>query len=157
MKTISLTASDDDIRTLVVEWSELMAARDFDAAYAMLAFDRSEWNWTPELLANTIRGYGIADLHESDPTTLEDILEEWESDELRMTTLNGREDRQQIVSSIEVDRENLRTLDPNHYIGWVHYYDIPLNDERSDLTARFRIRKSGADQIGLELLDIHVL
>jgi len=44
MKTIPVTASDDDIRNLVVDWSELMAARDFDAAFAMLAFDNSEWD-----------------------------------------------------------------------------------------------------------------
>lgn len=157
MKTLPLTASDDDIRNLVVEWSELMAIGEFDAAYRMLAFDNSDWDWPPELLANTIRGYGIADLHESDPTTLGFILEEWETDELRMTTLDGREDRHQIVAEIDVDRENLRSLAPSQYVGWVHYFDIPLNNERSDLTARFRIRRSGTDRIGLELLDIHVL
>ena len=102
MKTIPVTASDGDIRNLVVEWSELMAARDFDAAYRMLAFDDSEWDWTPELLANTIRGYGIADLHKSDPTTLGYMLEEWDTDELRMTTLNGREDRKQIIAELRL-------------------------------------------------------
>ena len=157
MKTLPIAASDEDIRKLVIEWSELMADRDFAAAYAMLSFDRSDWDWTPEILANTIRGYGIADLHESDPTTLRLILEEWETDELRMTTLNGREDRSQIIASIEVDRENLGPLDPREYLGWVHYHDLPLNDQRSDLTARFHIRKSGADELGLELLDIHVM
>ena len=59
MKTVSINSCGDDIRGLVVDWSELMAAGDFDGAHRLLAFDNGEFNWTPESLANTIRGYGI--------------------------------------------------------------------------------------------------
>ena len=98
-----------------------------------------------------------ANLHESDPKTLADLLQEWNTDELKMTTLEGRKDRQQIIDDITIDRFNLRSLDPSRYVGWVHYLNLPLNETRSDLAARFKLRKSSGDQIGLELLDIHVL
>ena len=39
MKTVSINSWDDDIRGLVVDWSELMAAGDFDGAHRLLAFD----------------------------------------------------------------------------------------------------------------------
>ena len=39
----------------------------------------------------------------------------------------------------------------------VHYDDVPLNGERSDLTARFNLRRVGVDRLTLEFLDIHVM
>jgi hypothetical protein len=106
------------------------------------------------LLAETIRGYGVPDL---DDTTKRMILEHWGVEELEITPLAGRPDREQIIESIKVDRVHLGPLDPKIYVGRVHYFDLPLCHLRSDLTARFHIRRSGEDSIGLELLDIHVL
>jgi hypothetical protein len=154
MKTLPIDASDDEIRSLVVEWSELMAARRFEEAYDLLAFDRSEWDWTPQLLADTIRGYGVPDI---DGTTKQFMLEDWGVDEFEMTTLEGREDRDAMIDSIEVDRENLGPLDPERYVGDVHYHDLPLCHARSDLTARFQLLRVGDDKLALELLDIHVM
>jgi hypothetical protein len=154
LKTLPISASDDQIRALVVEWSELMAAKRFDDAFNMLAFDNRQWEWTPELLADTIRGYGVPDL---DDDTKRFILEEWGVDELEMTPIAGRPDRDAIIASIKIDRANLGPLDPQRYLGWVHYFDLPLCHARSDMTARFHIVRVGRDRLGLELLDIHVM
>ncbi|MEO1352721.1 MAG: hypothetical protein AAFW84_28675 [Cyanobacteria bacterium J06635_15] len=54
MKTLPINASDNAIKALVIEWSEMMAAKQFDDAFALLAFHRSECDWTPQLLADTI-------------------------------------------------------------------------------------------------------
>jgi hypothetical protein len=58
---------------------------------------------------------------------------------------------------MEVDRENLYGLDPQHYLGMVHYGYVPLDGQCSDLTARFHIKKIGDDRLTLEFLDIHVM
>jgi hypothetical protein len=75
-----------------------------------------------------------------------------------ITPLLGRPDADDIIrNKIRVDRRNLYGLDPARYLGMVHYDDVPLNGERSDLTARFHIRRVGADRLTLEFLDIHVM
>ncbi|MBT4866924.1 MAG: hypothetical protein HON53_17615 [Planctomycetaceae bacterium] len=154
MKTLPISATDDDIRSLVIEWSELMAAKRFDDAYSMLTFDNREREWTPQLLADTIRGYGVPDI---DTVTKQMMLEDWGVNEFEITTLEGREDREAIIDSIEIDREYLGPLDPDRYLGHVHYFDLPLCNDRSDLTARFHILRIDNDKLALELLDIHML
>ncbi|MEO1352720.1 MAG: hypothetical protein AAFW84_28670 [Cyanobacteria bacterium J06635_15] len=84
------------------------------------------------------------------------MLKDWGVDEFEITTLNGREDRQEIIDSIEVDRETIGPLDPERYLGHVHYYGLPLCDDRSDLTARFHILRASNDQLALELFDIAI-
>lgn len=61
-----------------------------------------------------------------------------------------------VEKSIDVDRENLYGLDPAKYAGMVHYDNVPLNGQPSDLTVRFNIMRLG-DSITLEFLDIHVM
>jgi hypothetical protein len=39
----------------------------------------------------------------------------------------------------------------------VHYNDVPLDGQRSDLTARFHIKRMASGRITLEFLDIHVM
>ena len=67
-------------------------------------------------------------------------------------------DKDEIIEKkIDVDRKHSFGLDPQNYLGMVHYDAVPLSGYRSDLTARFRIRRIGADRLTLEFLDIHVM
>jgi hypothetical protein len=149
---ISIRSSDDDIRKLVVEWSEAIARGDFESAVAMFP---SDGDWTPELLRKTIQGYGVPDI---DAVTLASMLEEWEVDEFRITTIFSVTNPEEFIhTAIDVDRESLYGLDPRQYLGMVHYNDVPLSGHVSDLTARFHIKKVAKDKLTLEFLDIHVM
>lgn len=150
--TISIRADDDDIRKLVVDWSEAIARGDFASAVAM--FPSAE-ECTPELLRKTIQGYGVPDL---DDETLRSMLADWKVDEFRITSLFEVANPEEFIrNAIEVDRESLYGLNPREYLGMVHYGDVPLSGSISDLTARFHIKKVGRDKLTLEFLDLHVM
>jgi len=142
MRTLPIDAADGEIKALVVEWSELLAQKRFQEALDMFPCD---YPLTADDLEKTIAGYGHPEPF-PDGRTFE------------ITRLLGRDDKDDIIQRrIEVDRENLYGLDPAEYLGMVHYDDVPLNGERSDLTARFHIKRVGADRLTLEFLDIHVM
>ncbi|MBW3671135.1 MAG: hypothetical protein KY432_05615, partial [Acidobacteria bacterium] len=144
MKTFSESASDAEIKRLVAEWSELMARKEFSAALEMFQCDPDAL-FTAEQLEEWLSSYGY---DEALP----------DGARYEVTTLLGRPDADEIVETkIEVDRKNLYGLDPGTYVGRVHFDDIPLNGERSDLTARFNIRKAGSGLLTLELYAINVM
>ena len=75
----------------------------------------------------------------------------------KLTSITAQPDADRFIEkSIEIDRENLYGLDPAEYLGMVHYDNVPLNGQPSDLTARFQIKRI-SDAITLEFLDIHVM
>jgi hypothetical protein len=151
VRILPTTATDDELRRLVVEWSELLAESNFQDAFSMFP---SEGDWSAELLKETIQGYGVPENDES----LAPMLESWEVDVLKITTLFDRNDAEDFIKkAIDVDRENLYGLDPRLYLGMIHYNDIRISGFVSDLTARFHIKKVGSDQLTLEFLDIHVM
>ncbi len=155
LRTLPIDASDNDIKSLVVEWSELLAETCFADAPAMFHTAEQRVPWTPETLEQVIAGYGVLD---PDSDTIEFMLQEHETSRFEITTLLGRPDRDEIIrEKIEVGREHLFGLDPERYLGMVHYNDVPLSGHRSDLTARFHIKRIGADRLTLEFLDIHVM
>lgn len=143
MHTFATSASDDEIKQAVVEWSELLARKRFADALDM--FPPAEPEMTADELPKWIAGYGSPEPY-PDGRTYE------------LTSLRALPEFEDIVRTrIDVDRENLYGLDPAHYVGMVHYDDVPLNGRPSDLTARFHIKKVGEDRITLEFLDIHVM
>jgi hypothetical protein len=155
-RTLPVNATDEEIKSLVVEWSELLAEKRYQEALAMFPFCNEEMEWTPNLLEKVINGYGVP--ADSDPETTRMLLDDWQVSCFEITTLVGRPDKEEIIrDSIEVDREHLFGLTPGKYLGMVHYNDVPLCGFRSDLTARFHIKKVGADRLTLEFLDIHVM
>ena len=155
MRKLPLACADDEIKALVVEWSELLAGEQYQEALDMFLHSDEEWNWTSELLGKTVEGYGVPDL---DPQTLAWLHEEWEVDRFKIASLEERSDKDRIIADcIDVDRHNLFGLDPNRYVGMVHYHDVPLNGGISDLTARFHIKRVGEDELTLEFLDLHVM
>lgn len=143
IRMLPLNATDNDIKQAVIEWSELLAQKRFADAIAMFEYEEPEL--TPEELELWIKNYGSPD-----------PFPDGRSYEL--TSLLALENAEDIIAnSIEVDRENLYGLDPEQYLGMVHYNDVPLNGAPSDLTARFHIKKVGDDKLTLEFLDIHVM
>jgi hypothetical protein len=155
MRKLSLSCSDDEIKALVVEWSELLAHERYQEALDMFLHSDEEWSWTDDLLRKTVEGYGVPD---PEPRAHAWHLEDWGVDRFAITSLMGRADKDQIIAeSIQVDRSIFFGLDPTKYLGMVHYHDVPLNGSRSDLTARFHIKRVGEDELTLEFLDLHML
>jgi hypothetical protein len=151
---LPVDASDEEIRRLVVEWHELLAQRRYSEALDLLPHSTIEVDWTPELLEQVIQGYGVLD---GDKETLDYLLKHHGVQRFEITTLAGRPDRNEIIASISVDRENLYGLDATGYLGMVHFGDVPLSGFKSDLTARFHIKRIGSDRLTLEFLDLHVM
>jgi hypothetical protein len=79
---------------LVVEWFELLAQKRFKEALTILLFSSEELEWTPEILERVIEGYGVLD---SDIETLALLHEEWEVDKFEITSLTGRNDKDEII------------------------------------------------------------
>ena len=154
MRTLSSNAEDMEIKDLVVEWNELLAVEKYSDALSMFPFSDEEYDWTPKLLKECINGYGVIGC---DDETLQFMLEEYEVNEFKVTSILARDDKEEVVKKIDVDRENLYGLDPDYYVGMVHFNDVPLSTYLSDLTARFNIKKVGEKQITLEFLDVHVM
>ena len=145
MQTLPIIATDNEIKALVVEWSELVAQKEFQEALDFLPPCDIWQNWSPKELEETIAGYGSPNPH-PDGVRFE------------LTTLLSRGDKDDIIqNSIKVDRVNSFGLDPERYVGMVPYDDVPLNNQRSDLTARFHIKRVGNDRLTLEVLDIHMM
>lgn len=154
MKTLPIIATDSDIKELVVEWSELLAKKSYQAALDLLPPSTAGRRWTAELLATSIAGYGVPDV---DPETLHMLHEEYEVSLFEFTSLGDHQDRDQIIAGIDVDRENPYGLDSQKYLGMVHYPNVPLSGYMSDLTARFHIKRIENHSLTLEFLDLHVM
>lgn len=155
MRKLPRSCSDDEIKALVVEWSELLAEERYEEALNMFLHSDEEWTWTGDLLRKTVEGYGVLD---PEPRSHAWQLEDWGVDRFVVTSLVDRPDRDQVIAnSIKVNRDKLYGLNPETYLGMVHYDDVPLCGGVSDLTARFHIKRVGADELTLEFLDLHVM
>jgi hypothetical protein len=126
--------SDDDILRLVDEWVDDLERGDYATAYARTGHDSYD-GWTPDLIRDAVAGYGLPDAHGSGVI-------------FRVTSRAAARGHQHYRA---VDREHV----PPKSIATVSY-DLPLNGEWSDLTARFRVvpAPNGAELI---LEEIHVL
>jgi hypothetical protein len=116
-------ASDDEILDLVRKWVAALAADDYAAAYQMTAHD-PYWQWTPNLMRNVIAGYGLPEpqpdgvMHHVTP----------------LETAKGGPSPRFVVTKYEPPRN-----EPNGEILGDVCFDLPLDGEWSDLTARFEI------------------
>ena len=141
-RRLPLDCTDDDIRALVVEWSELLASDRYADALALV--DLVSVPWTPDFLEFWLSNYG------SDRP--------WpDGQKFHVTSIYALPDAHAVIKGIDVDRENPYGLDTNRYLGMVHYDDLPLNGVKSDLTAQFCIRRVWKRLLTLELHDIHVM
>lgn len=148
MTTFAADCSDEEIRKAVVQWSELLARGRFAEALAMFPHTSESFGfeWTPERLEEWVSNYGCA-------------RQDYDSGEHRkVTSLFEQPNSEEFIrKAVKVDRVHLFGLDPKDYVGMVHYDDVQLDGEPSDLTARFHIKKVGATVLTLEFLDIHVM
>ena len=148
MTTFAANCLDEEIRNAVVAWSELLAQDNFTAALSMFPHTSESFGfeWTPVHLEDWISNYGCA-------------RKDYDTGEHRkITSLFEQPDSEQFIrKAIEVDREDPYGLDPERYVGMVHYCGVPLDGEPSDLTARFHIKRVDGAAITLEFLDIHVM
>jgi hypothetical protein len=148
MTTFALNCSEEEIRKAVVEWSELLAKEKYAEALAMFQHtsESFEFEWTPEHLEDWVSNYGCA-------------RKDYDGGEYhKVTSLFEQPDSAQyILKAIKVNLKRLNNPGPDGRVGDVHYDDVPLDGEQSDLTARFYIKKIGPDALALEFLDIHVM
>lgn len=149
MKTLSIDSSDEEIKDLVIEWNELLAAEKYEEALSMFPSDKLEVEWTPELLEQAVYGYGVVGY------TREEIKEMFGPEDYKVTSIFDNKEKNKIINSIEVSRD--WNFKDENIIGMVHYDCVPLNGELSDLTARFHIRKIYDNNVTLEFLDLHVM
>jgi hypothetical protein len=141
VRTLPANCSDDDIRKLVVEWWELIAAGKYEQALEMFAHkDDGGIVWTPDTLEE-----GIATGCCMSPPRG------------RPQSLRKHKDADRIIKAMNVDREHLFGLDPKRYCGMVHYEYPPMKPYIGEVTARLAIMKVGRGEITLEFHDFHVM
>jgi hypothetical protein len=156
MRTLPITASDEEIKQLVRDWVGLLAEEKYAQAVDMISAEVPEGSgsvdsrqvaaWTPELLQNVISNYGIP--------------EPWEGQEQVYRVVPIAAAFEQLFEDLlKVDRDD-DFQDDDADIGMIHV-DLPLNyvegDGLSDLTARFDLCRINKNEMVLVLHDIHVL
>ena len=72
-----------------------------------------------------------------------------------MTSILENPDREKIIDSIDISSD-YGWMGEND-IAVIHYDNVPINGEMSDLTARFFVRKVNDDEITLAFIDLHVM
>ena len=141
MKTLPVSANDDQILQLAREWAEALSREDYQAAYDITAHD-PYYQWTPDLMRTVIQNYGS-----TEPLADGSICRVTPID-----TAHGGPTPRHLVerdaAAISPESNGARS------IGSV-WFDIPLDGEWSDLTATFEIR-SEEDLLHLVLNEIHV-
>jgi len=129
------SATDNDILSLVKRWVDALAREDYGSAYNMTAHE-PYYEWTPQLIREVIEGYGLPDPHPDGP--------------FKVTPLKSA--KGDLAPRHEVDR-----FDSPYASGAIGevWFDLPLNDEWSDLTATFAIYRLDSN-IVIALNEIHV-
>ncbi|MBP3459259.1 MAG: hypothetical protein J6K58_08625 [Lachnospiraceae bacterium] len=150
MKTLPITASKEEIKELVIEWSELLAREQYKEALDMFLLDENnELEWTPELLESAVYTYGCPGL------TREEAEKEFGSADYKVTSIFENPDKDKIIESIDIS-SNYGWMGKND-IAVIHYDNVPLNGMLSDLTARFFLRKIDDNTLTLAFMDLHVM
>lgn len=150
MRTLPITASKEEIRELVIEWNELLAQEKYREAMEMFMLaEDNELDWTPELLESAVYGYGCPGY------TREEAEKEFGSSDYKVTSILENPDREIIIDSIDISSD-YGWMGQND-IAVIHYDNVPINGEMSDLTARFFVRKVNDDEITLAFIDLHVM
>ena len=150
MKTLPITASQEEIRALVIEWNELLAQEKYKEALEMfLLAEISELDWTPELLESDVYGYGCPGY------TREEAEKEFGSADYKVTSIWENPDREKIINSIDISSDFAWMGKDD--IAVIHYDKVPVNGEMSDLTARFFVRKVNDNEITLAFIDMYVM
>ena len=148
MKTLPTATEDSAILALLEEWTELLACEKYEEALALLPPD-PEQQWTPALLASAVYGYGCPGY------TREEAAQVFGRADYKVTSLRGSPCRERILRSVDICRFTPKACPET--LGMVHYFNIPLNGEMSDLTGIFYLRKLSETSMTLEFHDLHVM
>lgn len=174
MKTVPVSAGKEGIQNLVVEWLELLAKERYAEALDLLLYDNTQtideerWVWTPERLEAAVYTYGMPWF------TKEDMKREYGADcpvDYKVTSVLDAPDRDSLLKDIgasveffeeAVSEEKARLwgitgLDDPNIIGQVLFDGVPLDGERSDLTALFWIQRVDEENMTLVFRDLHVM
>lgn len=150
LRTLSLPVNDLEIIKLLIEWTELLAQERYKEALEMFLIDKNiELDWTPELLESAVFTYGCPGY------TREEAEREFGSADYKVTSLQDSPDKQKIITDIDISSDYEWMGDDD--LAVIHYEEIPLNGEMSDLTARFFVRKISENQYTLAFIDLHVM
>lgn len=169
-----MSNSREKIRNLIVDWIELLAQEKYAEALELILYDNTQivdgklWVWTPEKLESAIFTYGLPWF------TKEDMKREFGADccvDYKVTSILKNPDKDKLLEDIKSsidffdytisdDRAKIwgvTKLDYKNIIGEVVFDGVPLNGERSDLTALFWIIKVNKNEITLVFRDLHVM
>ena len=171
MKTLPINASDEEIKTLIIEWNELLAQEKYEEAIDFILYENTKvvdgeiWIWTPEKLEAAVYTYGMPWYSK----------EEYEAEygegaaDLKVASLlhspNSKELLDKIsfeinyytVSAERAELWGISNTDYENIMGDVLYDGVPLNDWNSDLTAIFYLKKIDENHMTLCFQDLHVM
>lgn len=150
MIILSQSSTDEEVKEVIRRWVALLGDGDYHGAVDMLwpeipHEDYGITTWTPALLRDLIRYYGLTEPLEGD---------DYEYDVIPLTV--------ELLDAFErhLSIEHWPYHDTHNLWGGV-YVDLPLNLREStgisDLTARFDLKPINANQMVLVLEDVHVL
>lgn len=132
-----------EIEEAIKQWVNLLAAEDYAAAFQATLHD-PYYKWTPGLMKSVINGYGFP--YENDGS-LKHKVTRWEE-----LVGNKRRYAQEITLFGNIRQHTNPVF---YWIGDVEY-DLPINNEWSDVTATFKILQA-ENFSALELNEIHVM
>jgi hypothetical protein len=122
-----MTATDEEIITLVESWLKLLEDERYEEASDAINDTRGPWNG--QLLRTIVKGYGDAR----------------PAQRITMTGDSGARQRR------DVDRFD----GDDTFAGYV-WYDLNIDHRLSDLTATFDLERRG-DRLAILLADIHMM
>lgn len=151
MRTLPITASDEEIKQWVRDWITVLGEERYDEAVEMLHPNLSSYgqydHWTGERLKTIVSNYG---LHEPIPDAPRVFHPIPVSDEIR----SEFEQHLRVFPRLALEED--WTID-NVSI----HVDLPLRDDDgtflSDMTAEMMLRRVGETEMGVELLSAHVM
>lgn len=171
MKTLTINATDEEICTLVIEWSELLAQEKYAEAIDLIlcentqVIDGETWIWTPEKLELAVYTYGM-------PWYTKEQYDAEYGDEfsnLKVTSLYDSHRNEKLIEGIDIEinrytvsRERaelwcISNSDYENIVGDVLYTGVPLNGDLSDLTALFFLKKVDESNMTLSFRELHVM
>jgi len=163
LKILPIGADNDEIISLLIEWTELLAQENYSEALNMFQAYNWEINWTPELLESAVFTYGCPGYTRAEAEKV------FGSSDYKITSLYQNPDKNKILESIDIKyytQEVIEGLakdlcfeetDYENVIGDINYDNVPINGEMSDLTALFHIKKVDEKNMTLSFFDLHVL
>jgi hypothetical protein len=159
MKALPSDATDEDILSAIREWVEMLAANRYRDAYSWLYHPVGD-HWSPERIETVVNNYGVLPPADDDRAAMRRRLRlpvrpaTEQPEPLFRVTSPGRAQTRAVEPTFEVYRFPERTYGDGP-IANVDF-DLPLNDEWSDVTAQFLVLRSGK-RLVFQLRDIHVV